>query len=88
MTIWPEFPKDAAYALYAWVVARSGQKFFGITDPASGKPSWKTSEFWITIVYAFAKSVFPDLPQDSLYAVLAWVSARTGIKLTTGLKGK
>lgn len=88
MTIWPDFPKESAIVLYSWVAGRSTQKFFGIVDPVSGKPSWQTSEFWISIIFAVAKSVFPDLPEQSLYGVLTWIGGRTGIKLTTGLKKK
>jgi hypothetical protein len=82
----PDFPKESFMALIGWAGMRSTQKFFGMVDPKSGKPSWQTSEFWVTIGYATAKTVFPDMPQEALYAVLGWAGARTGVKLTTKTK--
>jgi len=81
LVVWPDFPKDAFFAIATWVVARSGQKMFGFVDPVSGKPAWQTSEFWLTIVYSLLVTVFPDMPADSLYAVQGWIVARTGVKV-------
>jgi len=87
-SLWPEFPKESFVAILGWAGLRSTQKFFGITDPKTGKPSYQTSEFWATIVYAVVNSVFPDLPPEALYSVLGWAGLRTGVKLTAPLAKK
>lgn len=83
--IWPEFPDGAVLAIMAWVVGRSAQKYFGVTD-ADGKPSWLTSEFWTALAFAVAKTVFPDLPEESLLAVVTYIIARTGVKSKAAVK--
>lgn len=85
-TFVPDFPKESLIALMAWAGLRTGQKFFGMVDPISGKPSYKTSEFWLTLVYAGVNTVFPDMPQEALYSVIGWTTMRTGVKLTTPKK--
>ncbi len=82
----PATPTEALVALITWVSARSAQKFFGLVDAENGKPSWKTSEMWVSIGYSVATTVFPGFPQESLYAVIAYVTGRTGIKITTNIK--
>lgn len=82
----PSIPKEAVIAIGGWVAARSTQKFFGLADPTFDKPSWKTTEFWVTLVFAIVKTVFPDIPEEAFYSVLAWSGLRTGVKITTGLK--
>jgi len=81
VTFIPDFPKESFIALAGWAGLRSTQKFFGIVDPA-GKPSWKTTEFWVTIAYTITNSIFPDIPQEALIGVLGWTGVRTGVKLT------
>ncbi len=83
----PNFPSEAFIALMGWVVARSGQKFFGFAD-AAGNPSWKTTEFWITIGYSLLVTVFPDVPQESIIAILGYTGARTVTKAITVKNGK
>ncbi len=77
---WPQFPKESLAAIIAWVAARSGQKAFGFVDPQTGTASYKTTEFWVAIIFAVAKAVFPDIPQDALYAVMTYVFGRAGVK--------
>ncbi len=50
------------------------------------KDGIKTSEFWLTIVFAVAKTLLPDLPEEAFYAVLAYIGSRVGIKLPESLK--
>lgn len=83
----PDFPQESFLALVGWAGFRTSQKFFGVVD-STGKPSWKTTEFWVTIVYAIANSIFPDMPQEALIAVLGWSGLRTTAKLTAPLKKK
>lgn len=78
--IWKDFPDQAFLAIIAYVVARQTQKGFGLFDPIQQKYSWQTSEFWMATLYAVAKSIFPDMPEESLVAVLSWIGLRTGIK--------
>ncbi len=85
--VWPEFPDAAVLAILTWVVGRSTQKYFGVVD-VDGKPSWKTSEFWVVIIFVVAKSVFPDLPEESIYTVLAYVGVRTGVKSKVAVTNK
>jgi hypothetical protein len=87
VTLLSNFPSEAFIALMVWVVARSGQKFFGFAD-AAGNPSWKTTEFWVTIVYSLLVTVFPDVPQESLVAILGYTGARTVAKAVTVKNGK
>lgn len=82
----PGIPTEALVALITWVAARSAQKFFGLVDSENGKPSWKTSEMWLSIGYSIFVTVFPGFPQESLYAVLTYVTGRTGVKITTSIK--
>jgi hypothetical protein len=77
---WKDFPDDAFLAVFAWASARAGQKFFGLADP-SGKPGWKTSEFWVAILYAILTSIFPDIPKESLVSVVGYIVTRTGLKM-------
>lgn len=86
--IFPDFPKESFMAVAFWIVARSGQKFFGLVDPKTDKASWQTSEFWITIVFSIINTVFPDIPQEALYSVMVWTFARVGIKITTKVKSE
>lgn len=48
------------------------------------KAGWKTSEFWLPIVMVVAKKFFPDIPEESLYAVIAYIVARAGVKIKNG----
>ena len=48
------------------------------------KAGWKTSEFWVTLGMIVVKQFFPDIPEESLYAVIAYVLARTGVKMKNG----
>lgn len=84
---WKDFPDDAFFAILAWVGGRSAQKFFGLADP-TGKPSWQTSEFWVSAGYALVTTIFPDFPKDSLDAVLIYVGGRTGLKMKAGYDAK
>ncbi len=77
---WPQFPKESLAAIVAWIVARSGQKAFGFVDPVTGKASYQTTEFWIAVIFAVVKAVFPDMPDDSFYAVLTYIFGRAGVK--------
>jgi len=83
--IFPDIPQEAITALVIWVVGRAGQKYFGIED-INGKRAWKTSEFWVAIGFAVAKSVFPDLPQEALVPVGTWVAVRSGSKMISSNK--
>ena len=78
--IWKDFPDEAFVAIGAYVVARQTQKGFGLFDESTQKPSWKTSEFWITLGFAGLKSIFPDMPTESTAMVLGWIGMRTGVK--------
>jgi hypothetical protein len=85
--LFPNFPKEAFVALGGWVISRAAQKSFGTVDPITGEKSWETSEFWLSIVYSVVVSVFPDVPQESLVAVLGWSGCRTGVKVFQNYKG-
>jgi hypothetical protein len=74
LMFWPDFPKESLIAVWGWIVARGAQKGFGIAD---GKRPWMTTEFWATIAFSAANLIFPDLPQESLVAVLGYVGSRT-----------
>ena len=76
-----EFPKDSFIALIAWAGARSAQKWFGLATPDGSKPSYTTSEFWMSIFAAILFVVFPDIPQEALYGVLGWTGMRTTVKV-------
>jgi len=78
--IWKDFPDDAFATVIAYVIARQGQRAFGLFDETIQKADWQTSEFWATLVFAIARSVFPDLPEESMAMVLSWIGARTGVK--------
>jgi len=86
--IWKDFPDEAFGTIGAYVVARQAQKGFGFYSDVSGRPSWKTSEFWATTFFAIVKSVFPDLPEESMLMVLGWIGARTGVKITASVKAE
>jgi hypothetical protein len=81
--IWPEFPKEAWQAILVWVGARLGQQFFGLTG-TDGKPIWLTTEFWVAILFAVIKTIFPDIPEESFYAALAWIVGRPVVKASSG----
>jgi hypothetical protein len=76
-----QIPNEAFAAIIAWVGARSAQKFFGVVDQKSGTPAWQTSEFWLTMIFAIAKSVLPDLPEEAFYGVLTGVGLRSAVKI-------
>lgn len=52
----------------------------------------KTSEFWLTlaamVVGTLKATYFPDLPDEALLAVVAYVLSRTGLKVADVLKPK
>ena len=54
------------------------------------KQGVKTSEFWLTIVsmcLALLKQyVFPDLPQEAFYTVIAYLIGRSIVKATANKK--
>lgn len=74
-------PNEAFAAIIAWVAARSTQKYFGVVDQQLGTPAWQTSEFWVTMIFAIAKSIFPDLPEEAFYGVLTGVGLRSAVKI-------
>lgn len=78
--IWKDFPTESVAALIAYTIARQAQKGFGMFNDVTQRYSWQTSEFWLTLLYAVLKSVFPDMPEESLLALFSWVGMRTGIK--------
>lgn len=80
LAIWPDFPIEAFFGLIAWVVGRSAQKAFGFVD-TEGNNKWLSSEFLMSIAYSLIITIFPDLPAESLYAVVGWTTTRTGIKI-------
>ena len=43
----------------------------------------KTTEFWITLAITVAKTIWPDLPNEAIYAVIAYVLSRTAVKTLT-----
>jgi hypothetical protein len=79
-----DFPLEAFLAMTSWGVARAGQKFFGLVDTTTGKPSWKTSEFWITIVYAVVTTGLSQqgitIPVESVAPVIGYSVGRAAIK--------
>jgi len=79
--VWPDFPKEAFMAVILWVAARCGQKALGEVATAEKKRSWFTSEFWLTIAFTIAKSIFKELPAELFTGVLAWLFGRTGVKV-------
>lgn len=81
LAVWPEFPKEAFLAIITWAGGRSLHKMFGFVNPETGKASWQTSEFWMSLGFAIVITIFPDMPKESLMAVQGWVIARTGIKV-------
>lgn len=85
MAVFPDFPQEAAIALFGWVAMRAAQKSFGL-EGVDGKRAWQTSEFYVSIGVAIAKTLFPEIPPETIYAVLGIVGLRTGVKVTTGVK--
>lgn len=49
---------------------------------------FKSTELWVTIVYAIAKTLMPTLDETVLYALFAYVGSRTGIKVSGIIKPK
>ena len=49
------------------------------------KTGFKTSEFWITLLLIVAKKIYPDIPEEAFYTVIAYIMARGGIKLKTNV---
>ncbi len=46
----------------------------------------KSSEFWVTLVLAALTSVFPDLPEEAVYTVIAYIVSRGVAKHGNGVK--
>jgi hypothetical protein len=78
--IWNDFPDEAFGTIIAYVIARQGQKAFGLFDETTQKASWQTSEFWATLIFSITKSIFPNMPEESMIMVLSWIGGRTGLK--------
>jgi len=51
------------------------------------KAGIKTTEFWLTIAMSVAKMIDPDVPSEAVYAVIAYVLARAGVKSISELRG-
>ena len=54
------------------------------------KNGWKTSEFWMAILTAVLpiinKTFALDLPEESLYALIAYIIGRSGMKAAGSFK--
>ena len=48
---------------------------------------FKTSEFWVTIITTLVFAVYPDMPPESLIAVVGYVVSR-GVSKFGGSTGK
>lgn len=79
--LWPEspFPSEAFMALSLWVCARMGEKAIGKVDTA-GKRAWQTSEFWLALVFAGVKYLFPDIPDSIFSFVATYIIGRPTVK--------
>jgi hypothetical protein len=55
-----------------------------------GAKGYKTSEFWVAIVTALLpilnKSFALGLPEESIYALLAYIIGRSGVKAAGALR--
>jgi len=50
------------------------------------KAGFKTSEFWLTLIVSVAKTFFPDIPDEAIFAVIAFVLSRLGVKISGDIK--
>lgn len=78
----PGFPADigtAIIALASWVATRGLEKFLAPIGAAE-KPAWKTSEFWVALIFSGAAVTFPDMPDESIAVLWAYLGARLAAK--------
>ncbi|MEW6015785.1 MAG: hypothetical protein AB1690_10720 [Candidatus Zixiibacteriota bacterium] len=77
----PGIPSEAFLGLLTWV----GASMIGqIIGPPGGKPAYQTTEFWLAIGIGALKGAFPDLPEESIYAILTYVGLRPIVKGAAG----
>lgn len=78
--LWPDapLPKEAFITLVVWVVGRMGSK--ALTEKAGTKRAWKTSEFWVTMLFTVVRSVYPELPPVVETFVWTYILGRPAVK--------
>ena len=71
----PGFPVDSLAAVWTAILGRKAEKL--LSEIGSGR-FWQNSESWVSVAYAVAKYVFPEIPD----VALVWVMGYTGIQQT------
>jgi hypothetical protein len=51
-----------------------------MVEESPRKPGYRTSEFWLTVATAVAKAVLPDLPDEAVWTVIAYILSRGTVK--------
>lgn len=78
----PGFPAEVGVsimALASWVLTRGLEKMLAPIG-ANNKPAWRTTEFWVTLAFSGLAVTFPDMPQESIYALWAYLGSRLAAK--------
>ena len=78
----PGFPAEIGVAMLAvasWVLTRGLEKWLAPIGAAK-KPAWKTSEFWVALIFSGAAVTFPDMPQESIGVLWAYLGSRLAAK--------
>lgn len=50
-------------------------------------PGVKTTEFWLTLIAVVTKAIWPEMPNEALMTVAAYVASRGVAKLALGKIG-
>lgn len=77
-----DLPREAFISIIVFVISRSIQKYYEVPR-TDGKPAWKTSEFWFTVLYSVVAAFDSSDPtiSNSAGAVITWTLIRTGLKV-------
>lgn len=78
----PGFPAEVGVsimALASWVLTRGLEKLLAPIGAAK-KPAWKTSEFWVALLFSGAAVTFPDMPGESIAVLWAYLGSRLAAK--------
>jgi len=78
----PGFPAEVGTAIMAissWVLTRGLEKF--LTPIGAAKdPAWKTTEFWVALLFSGAAVTFPEMPTESIGLLWAYLGSRLAAK--------
>ena len=85
---WVDFPSEALLSIGAWLTMRLSQKGFVPNAVDTAKRSWRSTEFWVAIVTAIVKWLFPDIDPAIITGAMVYIIGRPAVKIAKDTVGK